>query len=138
VFCLWFIQLFPSLPGYNLPWEDPSFQYPGNFARPLEVAIEASNGASDYGNKFGEPVLAGKTGNVEGYWTPMPRGNWEGVCYPGVEVLGWGQDHFPHLLMSTFQALPAPWASSSQMVSGVSGSSPSCLVGALGQWKLSI
>ncbi|ERE69423.1 phosphoribosylformylglycinamidine synthase [Cricetulus griseus] len=45
--------------GYNLPWEDPSFQYPGNFARPLEVAIEASNGASDYGNKFGEPVLAG-------------------------------------------------------------------------------
>lgn len=58
--------LFPSLPGYNLPWEDPSFQYPGNFARPLEVAIEASNGASDYGNKFGEPVLAGETGGVEG------------------------------------------------------------------------
>ncbi len=25
----------------------------------LEVAIEASNGASDYGNKFGEPVLTG-------------------------------------------------------------------------------
>nr|XP_035950437.1 phosphoribosylformylglycinamidine synthase [Halichoerus grypus]XP_035950438.1 phosphoribosylformylglycinamidine synthase [Halichoerus grypus]XP_035950439.1 phosphoribosylformylglycinamidine synthase [Halichoerus grypus] len=47
------------IPGYNLPWEDPSFQYPGNFALPLEVAIEASNGASDYGNKFGEPVLAG-------------------------------------------------------------------------------
>ncbi|XP_021033904.1 phosphoribosylformylglycinamidine synthase isoform X2 [Mus caroli] len=47
------------IPDYNLPWEDPSFQYPGNFARPLEVAIEASNGASDYGNKFGEPVLAG-------------------------------------------------------------------------------
>nr|XP_055162508.1 phosphoribosylformylglycinamidine synthase isoform X2 [Nyctereutes procyonoides] len=47
------------IPGYNLPWEDPSFQYPENFARPLEVAIEASNGASDYGNKFGEPVLAG-------------------------------------------------------------------------------
>ncbi|XP_069857533.1 phosphoribosylformylglycinamidine synthase isoform X2 [Dipodomys merriami] len=47
------------IPGYDLPWEDPSFQYPGNFARPLEVAIEASNGASDYGNKFGEPVLAG-------------------------------------------------------------------------------
>ncbi|EHB04518.1 Phosphoribosylformylglycinamidine synthase [Heterocephalus glaber] len=47
------------IPGYSLPWEDPSFQYPGNFARPLEIAIEASNGASDYGNKFGEPVLAG-------------------------------------------------------------------------------
>ncbi|XP_023369825.1 phosphoribosylformylglycinamidine synthase isoform X2 [Otolemur garnettii] len=47
------------IPGYSLPWEDPSFQYPENFAWPLEVAIEASNGASDYGNKFGEPVLAG-------------------------------------------------------------------------------
>lgn len=47
------------IPGYSLPWEDTSFQYPQNFARPLEVAIEASNGASDYGNKFGEPVLAG-------------------------------------------------------------------------------
>ncbi|KAM9208139.1 phosphoribosylformylglycinamidine synthase isoform 1-T1 [Dugong dugon] len=47
------------IPGYSLPWEDPSFPYPGNFAQPLDVAIEASNGASDYGNKFGEPVLAG-------------------------------------------------------------------------------
>ncbi|KAF0872648.1 PUR4 synthase, partial [Crocuta crocuta] len=47
------------IPGYSLPWEDPNSQYPENLARPLEVAIEASNGASDYGNKFGEPVLAG-------------------------------------------------------------------------------
>ncbi|KAM4698098.1 phosphoribosylformylglycinamidine synthase [Rhinophrynus dorsalis] len=47
------------IPGYSLPWEDPSYEYPIQFARPLEVAIEASNGASDYGNKFGEPVLAG-------------------------------------------------------------------------------
>ncbi|XP_075034901.1 phosphoribosylformylglycinamidine synthase isoform X2 [Mixophyes fleayi] len=47
------------VPGYTLPWEDASYLYPNQFARPLEVAIEASNGASDYGNKFGEPVLAG-------------------------------------------------------------------------------
>ncbi|KAG8433500.1 hypothetical protein GDO86_017692 [Hymenochirus boettgeri] len=47
------------IPGYSLPWEDPAYQYPVQFARPLEVAVEASNGASDYGNKFGEPVLAG-------------------------------------------------------------------------------
>ncbi|KAM7290513.1 putative phosphoribosylformylglycinamidine synthase, partial [Ixodes scapularis] len=44
--------------GYDLPWEE-SLEYPGNFASPLEVAVEASNGASDYGNKFGEPVLSG-------------------------------------------------------------------------------
>uniref|UniRef100_A0A4W3JTM2 Phosphoribosylformylglycinamidine synthase n=1 Tax=Callorhinchus milii TaxID=7868 RepID=A0A4W3JTM2_CALMI len=46
-------------PGKSEPWEDQEFPYPGNFARPLEIAIQASNGASDYGNKFGEPVLAG-------------------------------------------------------------------------------
>jgi phosphoribosylformylglycinamidine synthase len=45
--------------GYVLPWEDESFDYPDNFARPVEIAVEASNGASDYGNKFGEPVLSG-------------------------------------------------------------------------------
>lgn len=28
-------------------------------ASPLEIIIEASNGASDYGNKFGEPVVSG-------------------------------------------------------------------------------
>ncbi len=49
------------IPGYELPWEDPSFAYPGNLASPLEIEIEASNGASDYGNKFGEPVIAGYT-----------------------------------------------------------------------------
>nr|XP_056719462.1 phosphoribosylformylglycinamidine synthase [Euleptes europaea] len=48
-----------NIPGYSLPWEDASLPYPGNFARPVEVAVGASDGASDYGNKFGEPVLAG-------------------------------------------------------------------------------
>lgn len=28
-------------------------------ASPLDIIIEASNGASDYGNKFGEPVISG-------------------------------------------------------------------------------
>jgi phosphoribosylformylglycinamidine synthase len=49
------------IPGYELPWEDPEFLYPTNLASPLEIEIEASNGASDYGNKFGEPVIQGYT-----------------------------------------------------------------------------
>lgn len=49
------------IPGYRLPWEDNSFQYPENLASPLRIEIEASNGASDYGNKFGEPVIQGYT-----------------------------------------------------------------------------
>ncbi|XP_050308110.1 phosphoribosylformylglycinamidine synthase [Anthonomus grandis grandis] len=47
------------IPGYKLPWEDETFQYPSNFAPPLEILVEASNGASDYGNKFGEPLISG-------------------------------------------------------------------------------
>ncbi|GBE05168.1 phosphoribosylformylglycinamidine synthase [bacterium BMS3Abin10] len=49
------------VPGYELPWEDNSFRYPDNLASPLEIEIQASNGASDYGNKFGEPVIQGYT-----------------------------------------------------------------------------
>ena len=47
------------LPQYSLPWEDASWLYPTNLASPLKIALEASTGASDYGNKFGEPVVAG-------------------------------------------------------------------------------
>lgn len=45
------------------PWEaaGPDAQYPDSLASPLKILIEASNGASDYGNKFGEPVIAGYT-----------------------------------------------------------------------------
>jgi len=55
-----FLQLLvPIVVDYVQPWENQSFEYPSNLARPLGVAIEASNGASDYGNKFGEPIIAG-------------------------------------------------------------------------------
>ena len=49
------------IPGHELPWEDLSFRYPANLASPLEILIEASDGASDYGNKFGEPLIQGYT-----------------------------------------------------------------------------
>lgn len=49
-----------NIPGYPLSWES-DYPIPNNLARPLEVEIEASNGASDYGNKFGEPVIQGFT-----------------------------------------------------------------------------
>lgn len=47
------------IPDYKLPYELSGLKYPPSFASPLKIIIEASNGASDYGNKFGEPVLAG-------------------------------------------------------------------------------
>lgn len=59
---LFIICLLSPTPGYVLPWEssDEGWEYPSSFAPPLQVAIEASDGASDYGNKFGEPVLSGR------------------------------------------------------------------------------
>ena len=57
------------IPGYELPWENPSYAYPNNLASPLQIEIQASNGASDYGNKFGEPLIQGFTRSV-GLTTP--------------------------------------------------------------------
>ena len=49
----------PAAPAH--PWEDGAWPYPPNLAPPLQILIDASNGASDYGNKFGEPLIAGYT-----------------------------------------------------------------------------
>ena len=53
-----------QIPGYSLPWEedDPDekpMPFASNLAPPLQIQTAASNGASDYGNKFGEPVIVG-------------------------------------------------------------------------------
>lgn len=49
------------IPGYELPWEKKDLPYPSNLASSLDVEIKASDGASDYGNKFGEPIIGGFT-----------------------------------------------------------------------------
>ena len=51
------------VPGYELPWEmrNNCFAYPVNAAKPLQVIIDASNGASVCGDGFGEPSLCGWT-----------------------------------------------------------------------------
>ena len=59
------------IPDYELPWEDASFTYPSNLAPPLQIEVEASNGASDYGNKFGEPLIQGFT---RSFGLRLPRG----------------------------------------------------------------
>ena len=49
------------IPGYPLPWEEDGYSHPPDLASPLDILIEASNGASDYGNCFGEPLIYGFT-----------------------------------------------------------------------------
>lgn len=48
------------IPGYQLAWEN-TYACPDTLAPALTIEIEASNGASDYGNKFGEPLIQGFT-----------------------------------------------------------------------------
>lgn len=52
------------IPRYDLPWEKKDWFYPKNIASPLKIMIEGSDGASDYGNKFGEPVINGTAASV--------------------------------------------------------------------------
>jgi phosphoribosylformylglycinamidine synthase len=48
------------IPGYAMSWEN-HYPCPDNLASALQIEIDASNGASDYGNKFGEPLIQGFT-----------------------------------------------------------------------------
>ena len=64
------------IPGYDLPWETKSFAYPSSLAPSLAVEIRASDGASDYGNKFGEPVVQGFTRSFDQKLPTGERWGW--------------------------------------------------------------
>lgn len=82
------------IPNYPLPWEHGSFVYPNNLASPLQIEIEASNGASDYGNKFGEPVIQGFT---RSFGLKMPDGERREWIKPIMFTGGIGQIDARHL-----------------------------------------
>lgn len=81
-------------PGYKLPWEDTTFSYPSNLASPLTIEIEASNGASDYGNKFGEPVIQGFT---RSFGLRLPDGERREWLKPIMFTAGVGQIDSRHV-----------------------------------------
>lgn len=93
--------------------------YPDNFARPLEIAIGASDGASDYGNKFGEPVLAGE--------------NCSSATRVGAALAECAKRNTPYCAT---QDLPAPSGCAWQTESDMNGSNPSCSAVALAPWKI--
>lgn len=41
------------------PWENSMEERPWLYQTPMDILIKASNGASDFGNKFGQPLIAG-------------------------------------------------------------------------------
>ncbi len=43
----------------NRPWESAMDERPWLYQTPVDILIKASNGASDFGNKFGQPLICG-------------------------------------------------------------------------------
>jgi len=43
----------------NRPWEKAFPERPWLYQTPMDILIKASNGASDFGNKFGQPLICG-------------------------------------------------------------------------------
>ncbi|WP_066225122.1 phosphoribosylformylglycinamidine synthase [Formosa haliotis] len=43
----------------NRPWEQKMDARPWLYQTPMDILIKASNGASDFGNKFGQPLITG-------------------------------------------------------------------------------
>ncbi|RZW58071.1 MAG: phosphoribosylformylglycinamidine synthase [Flavobacteriaceae bacterium] len=41
------------------PWENAMPERPWLYQKPMDILIKASNGASDFGNKFGQPLICG-------------------------------------------------------------------------------
>ncbi|HLO74566.1 MAG TPA: phosphoribosylformylglycinamidine synthase [Flavobacterium sp.] len=41
------------------PWENGMTERPWLYQTPMDILIKASNGASDFGNKFGQPLITG-------------------------------------------------------------------------------
>ncbi len=58
--------------GHRIPGEHPGWTYNYNYAKPLDILVEASNGVFFYGNEVGEPCLFIRI-RTGGYNTP-----WEG------------------------------------------------------------
>jgi len=65
-----------NIPDHSIPGEPVGLAYPFELASPLEILIEASNGASDYGNKFGEPIIQGFVRTFEQILPDNERRGW--------------------------------------------------------------
>ena len=51
--------------GKKKPWEENISERKWLYQTPLEILIKASNGASDFGNKFGQPLISGSVFTFE-------------------------------------------------------------------------
>eukprot|EP00743_Colponemidia_sp_Colp-15_P005020 GILK01005406.1.p1 GENE.GILK01005406.1~~GILK01005406.1.p1 ORF type:complete len:1312 (-),score=250.82 GILK01005406.1:128-4063(-) len=86
------------IPNHPIGGEDPSFEYSSNLASPLQILVDASNGASDYGNKFGEPLVLGYT---RSFGLRLPNGERREWVKPIMFTGGVGQLDHTHIEKET-------------------------------------
>jgi len=88
------------IPEYDLPWENDGWTHPPDGASPLEILIKASNGASDYGNCIGQPLVVGfaRTLGME-----LPEG-YHSYYKPVMLALGVGHVDDQHLSKPALEA----------------------------------
>ena len=59
-----YMTAYPRLDG-GRPWESNMAERPWLYQTPQQILTKASNGASDFGNKFGQPLIAGSVFTFE-------------------------------------------------------------------------
>lgn len=68
-----YMSSYPRL-GNNAPWTNANTERPWLYQSPLDILIKASNGASDFGNKFGQPLICGSVLSFENTCLPVKYG----------------------------------------------------------------
>jgi phosphoribosylformylglycinamidine synthase len=53
--------------------EEAMAERPWLYQTPMDILIKASNGASDFGNKFGQPLITGSVLTFEHETNPTPQ-----------------------------------------------------------------
>ncbi len=93
-----YMTSYPRLGG-DRPWVDALIPRPWLYQSPLDILIKASNGASDFGNKFGQPLISGSVLTFEhledGQWMAYDKVIMEagGIGYGKADQALKGQPH---------------------------------------------
>ena len=80
-----YMTSYPRLEG-GRPWESAMAERPWLYQTPAQILVKASNGASDFGNKFGQPLIAGSLLTFE----HVEEGSGERYAYDKVVMLAGG------------------------------------------------
>lgn len=86
-----YMTSYPRLDGER-PWEKKFVPRRWLYHTPVDILIKASDGASDFGNKFGQPLIAGSVVTFEHFENDQPLGYDKVIMLAGGIGFGKKQD----------------------------------------------